>query len=195
MIACLGYGSLVWDPRELPLAGDWRPDGPELPVEFARQARDDRLTLVVVEEAGIAPSRSLWAPVRAATVAEAKSALAAREGCRERWIAAWPGGEADRAAGHWTPGPAAPGYVAVSEWARGRGLEGVLWAALPYGFRDSRGELPGLEEAAAFLRELSGEALRNAEEYVRLAPAQTRTPWRRRLEEVLGNRIHGQDGG
>ena len=34
-IAVVGWGSLIWDPRQLPVRSSWQPDGPELPVEFA----------------------------------------------------------------------------------------------------------------------------------------------------------------
>jgi hypothetical protein len=38
-----------------PVASDWLHDGPELPVEFARQSSDGRITLVVTP--GVAPIR------------------------------------------------------------------------------------------------------------------------------------------
>jgi len=44
-IACLGWGSLIWSPRTLPVSGDWHTDGPHLPIEFSRQAADGRITL------------------------------------------------------------------------------------------------------------------------------------------------------
>ena len=49
MIACIGWGSLIWDRRNLDVDGHWRADGPTLPVEFARQSSDGRITLVLVQ--------------------------------------------------------------------------------------------------------------------------------------------------
>lgn len=174
MIVCIGWGSLLWNPGDLPLAGLWHPDGPEVPVEFARQAKDNRITLAIAE--GCAPVRTYWVPLEVSSAAVARAVLATREGCPERWIGVWPGDDGDRVVG----------YEAVSAWALQRPIECAVWTGLPVGFRGSRGMVPPADEVIGFLRRLSGEELRRAEEYVRKAPQQTRTRYRERIERQLG---------
>ena len=174
MIACLGWGSLVWDPRELPVQATWFEDGPILPIEFARQSNDRRLTLVLVP-AYEATVRSLWAPFSVQSVAEAREALRRREGVREenreKHIAVWSGEDARD-----------PILAEIGIWARSRNLSGVVWTALPPGFQGTDGCCPTADESVEYLRGLRHEARRHAEQYIRMAPRQIDTPYRRRFE-------------
>ena len=77
-IACLGWGSLVWDSRGLPVRKPWFMDGPLLPIEFVRQSEGGRITLVIVNNA--AHIRSLWALLSVTDLEIAKKELADREG-------------------------------------------------------------------------------------------------------------------
>lgn len=55
MIVCLGWGSLIWDQKNLPVKGQWHEDGPSLPVEFVRQSINGRLTLVIDQSSQLMP--------------------------------------------------------------------------------------------------------------------------------------------
>lgn len=109
MIVCIGWGSLIWCQKSLPVLGDWRTDGPELPVEFARQSRDKRITLVVCETA---PAVSvLWSELGVASLDHARNALAEREGISS--------GNIPRSIGHWSKADRSnhPAADAIAGWA------------------------------------------------------------------------------
>jgi hypothetical protein len=76
-IAYLAWGSLVWDPRYLPVRRTWFNDGPLLSVEFCRQSQDNRITLVIAP--GRPKVRVLWGLSSAESIDAAVEALRARE--------------------------------------------------------------------------------------------------------------------
>jgi hypothetical protein len=177
-IACLGWGSLIWDPRELPVFRTWFEDGPLLPIEFARQSADGRITLVLAE--GQPLVRSLWALMPVTDPASARQALRAREGILSKNV--------ERDVGLWVRGTEASGFCAetIGQWAERLELDAVVWTALPPGMRDARGTIPEISEIVDSLRELDPAASRNAENYVRRTPLQVDTPVRRHLEATFG---------
>jgi len=178
-IACLGWGSLVWDQREIPIQEKWFEDGPFLPIEFARQSNDGRLTLVIVPNYGVMV-RSLWALFSLPTIEEAKEALRKREGIKkeniEDHVAVWIN-ETDK-------------DVEVSNiaiWAQRLGLDAVIWTALPPKFEGKDNYIISADEGVEYLRyKLSHEQRRNAEHYIRMTPLQVDTPYRRRFEAEFG---------
>jgi len=182
MIACLGWGSLVWDARELPIHRQWFRDGPLVKVEFLRQSQDNRMTLVL--HSSVEPVRSLWALMTVRALDEAKKALAAREGILDKNI--------DKHIGCWSrsnPDPAC--IVEIGAWAASRGVEHIVWTALPPKFKGKNEQCPSLEQVLAHLSELTGPERDTAENYVRSAPAQIDTPYRRHIEARLGWSLRG----
>lgn len=173
-IACLGWGSLIWDSRELPIRRQWFDDGPMMRIEFARQSNDNRITLVI--ENAAAPVQTLWAVMDATDIGVAKEALRFREGNpNERYIANWNSGDESPAA-----------IPRLAEWALAHGVDAAIWTALPPKFKGQDDRTPTIEEVLAHLRGLEGAKRDNAERYIRRAPRQIDTQYRRRIEAELG---------
>jgi hypothetical protein len=175
VIACIGWGSLIWDPRELPIQRQWFDDGPFIKVEFARQSDDGRITIVIENSA--APIRTLWAVMDSTDLGEAREALRQREGPRT------PIGKI----GRWHMGEDAPSEIpGASEWASTLGVDAVVWTNLGSKFNGEPDVTPTIDQVLNYLRRLEGRARDNAERYVRLAPRQIDTAYRRRIEAELG---------
>lgn len=175
-IACLGWGSLIWDPRTLPIARQWFKDGPLVPVEFARQSADGRITLVIERMA--APVRVLWAVMLSKELQPAKEALREREGITgTNWTSR---------VGSWQRGDAAPDSIpALPDWAQANGLDAAVWTALGPRF-NGRETVPTADQVVQYLQALTGTMRDYAERYVRCAPRQIDTEYRRRIEAELG---------
>jgi hypothetical protein len=175
-IGCLGWGSLIWNPQGLPVRGIWFNDGPFLPIEFARQSKDGRMTLVLTSDA--APVRSLWSLLSLDEVEEAKQRLAKREGISEgnipKHIGVWP--SASPTNEEWNQ--------IIEEWATRINLDAVIWTNLPPKFAGAeQPTAPPAEKVLAYLSQLSQEERARAEHYVRMTPRQIDTDYRRLFEE------------
>ena len=205
MIVCLGWGSLVGNLDGLPVeklqrgriaprwvlspegddVGDWKPDGPQVRVEFVRQSgkEGDRLTLVLYDAAERQPS--LWARMTVEDPREAVRALARREyrAIAEEKIDSW----SKKNIGRWSEDDAdPPGIPGLSIWASGRNIQHVVWTKLQPKFCGLP-VAPTADQAVAFLRRLSDERKASAaEKYVRRAPPQIDTAYRRRIVRYLG---------
>lgn len=178
-IACLGWGSLVWNPGRLSLSSGWYSDGPELPIEFARESSDGRMTLVLVDDSKQSPA--LWAILSATDIETAKTDLAEREGISRENI--------KNSIGYWDANSGkSHGKCAgkISRWASAKGFDGVVWTNLTYGFRSTRGQLPSITDIIAHLEKLLPKQKKEAEDYVRKTPVQVRTAFRTELENKLG---------
>ena len=176
LIACLGWGSLVWDPRTLAIQRQWFRDGPFIRVEFLRRSSNGRITLVLDEAAP--PVRSLFAVMDATDIEVAAESLREREGIFQN--------NKERDVGRWTSGSPAPeNILGLPQWAQARGVEGVVWTALGRKFHES-GARANADDITAYPRALTGRVREDAERYVRRAPAQIDTPHRRAVESALG---------
>ena len=175
-IACLGWGSLVWDPRELPIQRKWFTDGPFAPVEFLRKSQNGRITLVLDSRPDTAtvPVRLLWAVMDSTTIDSAKEALRQREGKPK-----------SEHIGVWSRGDQSPDSILeLSKWAESHGIQSVVWTAIPPRF-DKDDDAPTSDQVIAYLANLTGSVRDDAERYIRFAPRQIDTRYRRKIEAAL----------
>ncbi|MBI4310881.1 MAG: hypothetical protein HY681_03775 [Chloroflexi bacterium] len=164
-IAVLGWGSLVWDPRNLGVNDGWHNNGPSLPIEFARKSQDGRLTLVIFP--GTVEVHTLWAKSSYQNVAEARENLKTREGTSLGNI-----GYAIVATreGHSNFDKSIPVTSEILKWAEFIGLDAAVWTDLESNCRNF-----SVPNAIAYFRGLTDSTLGKAREYVQRAPTQIET--------------------
>ena len=179
MIACLGWGSLIWSPQELPIQRSWFEDGPLVRVEFVRRSMNGRITLVLHKDTK--PVRSLWALMTVDNLVDAKEKLVAREGCQKSAVKSW---------SQDCSNPEQRCILDLDAWAKSRSIDHVIWTALlPKFFDKNLQELtrdPTSDQVIQYLKRLRGCERDHAEEYVRRAPRQIDTQYRRDIEATLG---------
>jgi len=175
-IACIAWGSLLYKPQPLKLASGWHPDGPHLPIEFVRQSDDDpELALALCE--GFKPVPTYWAWLATRDLDTARAML----GEREQIHPGYP-----ECVGSIPPVDGAQVDTRIAAWMQRKGIDAVVWTALPAKFEGASGRAPTSEEAVAWLDSLQGEDRAKAEDYVRRTPAHIDTRYRRLIEKRLG---------
>jgi hypothetical protein len=205
-IAILGWGSLVWKPGSLSTKGVWNPNGPRLPVEFARISKGDagpRLTLVLVPD--VSDVTTLWIESSCPSREEAMQDLARREGVstidRVGYVEAGEGALSTRSrlgsivAAEPATGGARQKEVLtlqllerIDRWRQLLRIDAVIWTDLASNFEAKAGHGAfTAANAASYLQGLrdSGSAA-EAKEYIRRAPSQVRTAVRDEVEAELG---------
>ncbi len=161
-IACLGWGSLIWNPGALPIQREWFEDGPLAPIEFTRQSANGRITLVIDPSAS--PVRLLWVLMLSPDLDAAKRALKDREGLTgQNW---------EVNIGCWQTGKSAPPNMPdLPNWAEAHGIDAVIWTALSPRF-DKKDVSPSADQVIDYLRALTGTLRDSAKEYIERAPRQ-----------------------
>lgn len=183
-IACLGWGSLIWEPRALARngvaaglvadGGSWRADGPRLPVELARESEIEGQRFVSwVITPGVESSQTLWTTLDLDERAAVR-VLAEREGVSVSEIGTWPGALTSDV------------DDAIATWARANDIARVIWTASAPQWRGER-RAPAELELIEFLDGLVREgAAGHAETYVRNTPPQIASSYRRAIARRFG---------
>lgn len=182
-IAILGWGSLIWDPRNLEIdkrigKNGWLDDGPVLPIEFSRISQDGRLTLVI-DPIGV-DVKTLYAISQFEDFDQARLDLAAREGCSKAKI-----GYFVKSNGDFHSRSRNIQY-SIESWANLKEeIDAVIWTDLASTFKDKMGMELNLENAINYLKYLPADSRVKAEQYIRRAPNSVITPIRTAVEEKL----------
>jgi len=183
-IAILGWGSLVWNPENLEIdktqgQNGWFPDGPMLPVEFARISKGPRLTLVIRPESELV--QTLYAISTKDNLHQAILNLSKRENCKIESI-----GYFDRTENSFS-NPNFQFIRNIIDWIEVKNeIEAVIWTDLPENFQEKTGNSLNEENAISYINGLLLAEQAAAESYIRRAPAIINSPIRRAFERELG---------
>ena len=180
-IAILGWGSLIWDPRDLLVQGDWIAAGPVLPIEFSRISQNKRLTLVIDERAGV-DVRTRYILSSLDELSDAIENLRKREGAIRQGIGVFD------TSGHVNNEHAKEvspiAFERINSWAKGTGLDAVIWTALSPKFLE--GKDFSVASAILHLASLQEPERTRAFDYIHRAPAEVVTPLRTAFTAEFG---------
>lgn len=181
-IAILGWGSLIWQSKELSYDKTlgWQEDGVFLPVEFSRiSSNGGRLTLVIDKNAE-QKVKTLYAVSLYENLDLAMLDLAVREGTGRKSIGYYITADDKFFPDNFT-------YKEnIREWILNKKIDAVIWTNLSVRFKDKIGLSLNADNVIKYLQTLPEEIKVLAEEYIRKAPEQVETAFRKKIEEQLG---------
>lgn len=177
-IAILVWGSLFWDPRNLETTGEWFYDGPSIPIEFARISGDGRLTLVIKN--GVDYVTTLYTISTYQTLADARSNLQNREGTNTidniGFIDFIENTNCVRPANEFV-------LDIFKTWNENKDFDAIIWSDFSPRFRDKLQKDFTIENVRTYLNSLSDIEKTTAVNYIRKAPTQIQTSYRKDLEQ------------
>ena len=183
-IAIIGWGSLIWDPRDLPKEGIWQEDGPELPLEFSRISRDARLTLVIDQTDGkIIKALHVLSP--RTSLDDACEDLRKREGIPNKKSIGWVD-IVKKTDSYLTCREQANVHEIVEKWCIEHRYDAAVWTALPSNFKKETGKDFSDTAALEYLTSLPRNVCKEALRYIRNAPDCIDTPVRKVVEKRFG---------
>ena len=130
---------------------------------------------MLVETERLVPS--LWVVMDLVDLASAVEALRSRKSI--------PGKNVENHVCRWSASQPSPRLIpCLSEWANAHNIDHVVWTGLPPIFNGAK-IISSVEQVVEYLEKLTGEQRERAERYVRFAPRQIDTQYRRCIESSL----------
>jgi hypothetical protein len=172
IIAILGWGSLIWEPKELEFDRTigWLENGPILPIEFARISNNKRLTLVITPEG--TPVKTMYSISTNDRLDLAVTNLIKREGTIKRHIHSYSK----------TNGFSDDSFLYkgnIIDWINTTDYDCIIWTNLPENWKEKT------DDRIEYLKGLSLDESLLAKEYICNTPVQTKTKYRTLIEEKL----------
>ncbi len=178
-IAVIGWGSLVWDKRDLSIKESWYEDGPCLPLEFCRLSSygksKERVTLVIDEKGSFC--ETLWAICTHTNMQDAIKNLKDREGTPPKNIHSY----CRQAI------PKTKVEEIIAEWLKAKQeVDEVIWTGLSSNWLELRGTPFSIEDFLSYISSKEHD-LTHIRNYIDKAPKQIKTQARSAFINKIGS--------
>lgn len=179
-IAVLGWGSLIWQPKNLNINSLWKKDGPFLPIEYARISKDRRLTLVIKPNAKSVPV--FWNYMFSNSLDDAIENLKEREQMINKNRVGFIDFKDNKHSNSY------PEVIEeIKKWGKSKNLDAVVWTDLGINFKDKSRMCLTIDNILTYLDGLEGPEKLQALTYINNTPKQIKTEYRDKIEKKFIN--------